>query len=154
MTTQLITPLPTDIGNPDDPFSCKIAVASKRMFGCQHAIIVGTIAYLDLPDGRGGRVITRFLLSKAAREVVLRNDKGRDALVPETIKLLAMPKTKTLKYQRTQAAKRRSNPTYLKKDRLRRNNTRGRNKGLGSRPHSVRIATARTAAGIRTEVKA
>jgi hypothetical protein len=134
----LITPLPQDKGDPFDPFNCRLANACSRMFGCSHALFVGTVAYLDLPDGKGGKVVTRFMLSEEARLAVRRNDGNKNKTVAEIITLRAVPKSQTLAAMRAVIHKQRQTKRKRSPNRYE------------TKPTLVRIAAARTAAGIHT----
>jgi hypothetical protein len=72
-----IQPLPEDSrgAKAKNPTQCVLARCCKRAFGSQSALFFRHFAYVELADGKGGRVVKRFALSKEAREDIAAFDK-------------------------------------------------------------------------------
>jgi hypothetical protein len=60
-----------------DPAHCAFANACRRMFGSHEVVFFRTIAYVELPDGkgRGATHIERFYLPKAVRRQIIEFDR-------------------------------------------------------------------------------
>jgi hypothetical protein len=147
------TSLSLQIGESDytgagkEPTTCTIVRCAKRSYGTSMAIVCAGVCYIDMVDGKGERVVRRFLLGKEARQVVKDNDAGK-IMHPTEIVLLAPGKSQTVKARREAARKRRLDPKYAQQDRDRRNKNRkrlGRKKPL---IHSLRMEHIKKAVGI------
>jgi hypothetical protein len=58
-----------------DPGNCVYANACKRLYGSSAILFFRTIAYVDLPDEQGNRVVNRFHLNARVRGQIAEFDK-------------------------------------------------------------------------------
>jgi hypothetical protein len=136
-----------------DAYNCALSQCCQRMYGSQSAIFAASVAYVDMLNEKGDRVIMRFILSKDARRVIRDND-ARRQVKPRAILLLAPSKGDTIKYRREHSRKRRQSAAYATKDRARRNATRARPAKRRAPVYLARDASIRSAAGIMYDVRA
>lgn len=78
-----------------DPHNCVFANACKRAFGSRAVLFYPTIAYVDMLDSEGNRVVMRFRVSSKTRAAIERFDQVGDA-AEATFVLSAIPKGSTL----------------------------------------------------------
>ena len=80
---------------PGDPNNCIFAKACKRSYGSRGVLFFPTVAYIDMPNEAGERVVFRARVKESTRKAIEMLD-----LVGErregTFRLYAMPKSNTL----------------------------------------------------------
>lgn len=59
-----------------DPEQCVFSQACRRQFGSSQVMFLRGVAYIDLPQEDGSRVVERFLVPPAMRELIVNFDKG------------------------------------------------------------------------------
>lgn len=89
---------------PGDPNNCIFAKACKRSYGSRGVLFFPTVAYIDMPNEKGERVILRACVKEATRRAIEDLDIG-GFRKSGTFRLYAMPKAQTLK--RTRELKRK-----------------------------------------------
>ena len=58
-----------------DPTNCVFAKTCQRLYGSHNVAFFRTVAYVDLPDSKGGRRIERFNLTKMTRKLIEKFDR-------------------------------------------------------------------------------
>ena len=86
-----------------DPRNCMFSQACKRAFGSKAVLFYPTVAYVDLVDEDGRRVVMRFRVTPKARAAIEKFDQDENPEVEGTFRLAAMPKTQQLKVQAQRA---------------------------------------------------
>lgn len=81
-----------------DPRNCVFARSCQRAFGSRAVLFYPTVAYVDMLDEEGERVVMRFRVNGKTREQVERFDREEDVL-EATFKLQPISKTQTLTYK-------------------------------------------------------
>lgn len=57
-----------------DPANCALAQACKRLFNSTAVLFFRRIAYIDIPNAKGERVVQRFQVPRLTRDAVVRFD--------------------------------------------------------------------------------
>jgi hypothetical protein len=78
-----------------DPANCAFSNACRRLYGTRAVVFFRTLAYVELPNGRGGTRIERFYLTDKTRELIAKFDKT-GKFSPDGYALLPPSKQKTL----------------------------------------------------------
>lgn len=78
-----------------DPHNCVFSNACKRAFGSRAVLFYPTIAYVDMLDAEGNRVVMRFKVTGKTREALERFDQDGDT-AEATFVLSAIPKGQRL----------------------------------------------------------
>lgn len=90
---------------PQNPETCVFARACKRQFGSRKVLFLRRVAYIELADKNGNRVVNRFLLRKEVADQIIKFDKTGEARPGGY--LLAKPcSSRTLENMREYAARR------------------------------------------------
>lgn len=94
--------LACDVKNasPKDFTSCVFAQACIRSFGSSKVIFCRTVAYVDLPAGKRGRVVKRFLATQRMRDMIEAFDRGEKDLPADGFTLKKVPPSHRLDYRR------------------------------------------------------
>ena len=91
---------------PRDPNNCVFAQACKRAFGSQAVLFYPTVAYVDMLDEDGKRIVMRFRVTEKTRAAIERFDLTQSA-AEATFVLQPVPPTMTLAAKTVQQRKRR-----------------------------------------------
>jgi hypothetical protein len=94
-----------------DPQNCAFARACARAYGSSKVLFLGTVAYVELPDSKGKKIVERFVLPAAARQYIVDFDAGR-RVSPGGFRLVAPSANSTLS-ARLKAARRRERSAAL-----------------------------------------
>jgi hypothetical protein len=74
-----------------DPAHCAFSNACRRLFGSHSVVFFRTVAYVELPDGKGSTRIERFALTKETKRLIIKFDRTGKAstdgyvLIPPSI---------------------------------------------------------------------
>jgi hypothetical protein len=80
---------------PGDPNNCIFAKACKRSYGSRGVLFFPTIAYIDMPNEHGERVVFRAGVKEATRRAIEALDLAGERR-EGTFRLYAIPKSNTL----------------------------------------------------------
>lgn len=64
---------------PGDPENCVFARSCKRQFGSTAVVIMQSIAYVDMPQEDGSRVVERYQISPAAKNQIVTLDRDKES---------------------------------------------------------------------------
>lgn len=86
-----LVPLAIDLegADPKTPNNCFLVHTARRMFGAKAAVFWKKSAYIDMPDGRGKRVVRRWISSKSITDTVAKIDRGETWIEGSHITLFA-----------------------------------------------------------------
>lgn len=87
-------------GNEKDAEKCALAKACARDFGSTKAAFFRTVAYIELPDENGNRRVVRFILGRAAAEIVRAFDRRKSIKGEVAVRLKAPSRGRKLDYVR------------------------------------------------------
>jgi hypothetical protein len=91
---------------PGDPNNCVFAKACKRSYGSRGVLFFPTVAYIDMPNEEGERVIFRARVKEKTRQAIEALDVLGDRY-EGTFRLYAMPPSETISARRKAAHRRR-----------------------------------------------
>lgn len=83
-------------GSERDATNCILARACARDLKSSRVAFFRRTAYIDLPDSKGNRSVTRFILDKDAKAIVAAFDRGKSVRGEVTVRLLAPTQSQTL----------------------------------------------------------
>lgn len=58
-----------------DPENCALAQACKRLFNSTAVLFFRRVAYIDVPNAKGERVVKRFVISQTTRDAIVHFDR-------------------------------------------------------------------------------
>ncbi len=82
-----------------DPAHCAFSNACRRLYGTHSVVFFRTVAYVELPDGKGSTRIERFSLRKITRKLIIKFDRTGKAS-PDGYSLLPPSKGFTMDHRR------------------------------------------------------
>lgn len=94
-------------GSQKDASNCVIAKACRSKLGSSKVVIFRRVAYIELPDADGTRLVKRFFLSDEAAAIVRAFDRGKKVQGEVTVTLKAPNKSNTLDECRKRSIRRR-----------------------------------------------
>lgn len=92
-----------------DPHNCMFSNACKRAFGSRAVLFYPTIAYVDMLDENGQRIVMRFRIGAKARAAIEAFDNAEGPQVEGTFKLSPVGKGQTLAESNKRARQRQRN---------------------------------------------